>query len=184
MKNVLYFIGISVFIVTLSSCQQKSQKEVNNEMLTLAEAEAQFISNLCKADTDTVINMSTQFMEKLRMGELKNAIKMLYTINGLQLDTLSTKQQRQYLQKFEAFPVRSYQLSYYSFSTQGNNDVKFIYDFSEPNAKQKSLLSIMFNPIKIDNQWYLTLKGKNNYSQEQLNTPHKQSPAPMEITKK
>lgn len=40
----------------------------------------------------------------------------------------------------------------------------------------------MFNPIKIDNQWYLTMKNIGQSSQEMQNRPTDKSVAPAEIT--
>lgn len=182
MKNILHCAAIILLFVTLASCREQL-KDSEKKMITLSEAEKKFMDQLCKADTDTVLKISTCFMEALKCKQLNEAVKMLFTVNGLQLDTLSNQERQHFLRKFEVLPINSYKMDYYSFSTQGNNDVKFSYVFSEPGEKQKSVLSIMLNPVKIDGAWYLTLKGKNNYSQEQLIPPHKDSPAPMEIIK-
>ena len=89
------------------------------------------MDQLCKADTDTVLKISTCFMEALKCKQLNEAVKMLYTVNGLQLDTLSNQERQHFLRKFEVLPINSYKMDYYSFSTQGNNDVSFIINICE-----------------------------------------------------
>lgn len=181
-KNRFYYAALAWLIVMLAACREQP-KEAEKKMMTLGEAEMKFTDGLCKADTDTVLTIATRFMEALKDRKLDTAMKMLHTVNGLQLDTLSIPEQRYFLHKFEVMPPCSYKMDYYCFSTQGNNDVKFSYVISAPDEKQKPTLSIMLNPVKIGDTWYLTLKGKHNYSREQLVPPHKNSPAPMEIIK-
>lgn len=179
--NILY-IGILLLVaVGWTSCHnQPTQKEPASKLKPLEEAEAEFRATLCRADTDTVLAQAALFMEQLKAGKVDEAIGMLHTINGLQLDTLSAEQKESYAKRFRTYPVQSYKLDYYSFSTQGNNDVKYSYDFNGEGAR----MSLMLNPVKIDDTWYLALKGKFNYSQEQSNPRHTRSPAPMEVVKK
>lgn len=174
--SMLFFAAVIGF----SACQNQPSKE-QGKMKTLEDAETEFLQTLDKTDTSTVITQSKLFMEKLQAGNVEEAIDMLYILNnGLLLDTLTAEQKESYAKRFRTYPIRSYQLDYYSFSTQGNNDVKFSYDFTGKGAR----MNLMLNPVKIDTTWYLTMKGKFNYSQEQAKPRHPHSPAPLEIIKK
>ena len=62
---------------------------------------------------------------------------------------------------FRIFPVVDYELVYYSFQLEGINDVKYKIIFAqEENVAEngEAATALMFNPVKVDGSWYLTVK--------------------------
>ena len=62
---------------------------------------------------------------------------------------------------FTVFPVLNYRMVYFNFSTEGRNDVKYEIEFFEKadsTDQAPNTIGLMFNPVKVDDQWYLTMK--------------------------
>lgn len=129
-----------------------------------------FRQGLTSKDTAEVISLATDFMDKLKAGEIDSAFRMIRIVAESGLDTLSDKQMESYRKRFKLYPVKDYKLDYYSFSLEHNNDVKFMYEFT--GSDEKAFMGLMLNPVKTDGVWILTMKGMNGYSKEQLNQPH------------
>ena len=112
----------------LGACSTKGHEE---KMKTQKEAEDEFVATLTAADSSAVLTLCTQCMDLLKAKETDKALDMLYSIDDAGIAKPLTIQQREALTKrFQRFPVIRYQLDYLSFSTQGNNDVKYKIEFT------------------------------------------------------
>jgi hypothetical protein len=83
--------------------------------------------------------------------------------------------------RFRMFPVRSYERLYYSFSTEGNNDISYSYVFSPAkDGSPAQTMKLMFNPVYVDGQWYLALKdvGMSSKDLPKELQIHELAPAP------
>ena len=180
-KSLLY---ISFIICCFSACNNKKNVQKEESVKSWGEAKAEFVSELSSSDTSSVKTMAFQCMDLLKTDSISQALDMLYTIEGNKLRKLSEEEKIQLKNRFKIFPIIDYKFEGMTFSTQGNNDVKFTYYFSKPENPQDApkALGLMFNPIKIDNQWYLTMKNIGQSSQEMQNRPTDKSVAPAEIT--
>ena len=75
--------------------------------------------------------MYTVYGSSKKLKETDKALDMLYSIDDAGIAKPLTIQQREALTKrFQRFPVIRYRLDYLSFSTQGNNDVKYKIEFT------------------------------------------------------
>lgn len=173
------------FIVTLLlgyimfSC---GQKETKGRMKTYGDAEKEFIATLTKEDSISVLNQARICMDSLKVGNIESALEMLYVVKGNQILPLGGESLKETREHFQRFPVVDYQLDYFTFSTQGCNDLKYRIKFSRKDEKGNiPAIAFMFNPVKIDNRWYLCIKGKDQSSKDILNPREKNSPAPSEI---
>ena len=112
----------------LGACSTKGHEE---KMKTQKEAEDEFVATLTAADSSAVLTLCTQCMDLLKAKETDKALDMLYSIDDAGIAKPLTIQQREALTKrFQRFPVIRYRLDYLSFSTQGNNDVKYKIEFT------------------------------------------------------
>ena len=180
-KSLLY---ISFIICCFNACNNKKDTQKEETVKSWGEAKAEFVSELSSSDTANVKTIAFQCMDLLKADSINQALDMLYTIEGTKLRKLSEEEKIQLTKRFKIFPVIDYKFEGMTFSTQGNNDVKFTYYFSKSENPQDApkALGLMFNPIKIDNQWYLTMKNIGQSSQEMQNRPTDKSVAPAEIT--
>lgn len=173
-----------VIVTLLLVCIQFScgQKETKERMKTYGDVEKEFIATLTKEDSIKVLNQARICMESLKAGNIEAALGMLYVVKGNQVLPLGGKDLKETREHFQHFPVVDYNLDYFTFSTQGCNDLKYRIKFREKDKKGNvPAIAFMFNPVKIDNRWYLCIKGKDQSSKEILNPREKKSPAPSEI---
>lgn len=181
-RSLIYLVLVACF---LNSCnEQKKEGSREGTVKSWGEAKAEFVSELSSSDTANVKTMAIKCMDLLKSDSIDQALDILYTVEGTKLRKLSEEENARLKNRFKIFPVIDYKFEGMTFSTQGNNDVKFTYYFSKPENPQDApkALGLMFNPIKIDNQWYLTMKNIGQSSQEMQNRPTDKSVAPAEIT--
>lgn len=116
---------------------------------------------LTAEDTAQVLNKSRNCMDLLKAGNIDEALKMIYVLRDGKAIPLPAEKEKQLRKNFKFFPVTDFKLDYYSFSNTDNNDVKFQIEFFKhtgPDDKTPNTIGFMFNPIKADGTWYLTVK--------------------------
>ena len=148
----------------LGACSTKGHEE---KMKTQKEAEDEFVATLTAADSSA-----------------DKALDMLYSIDDAGIAKPLTIQQREALTKrFQRFPVIRYRLDYLSFSTQGNNDVKYKIEFTPRSDSDTpgSSMGFMFNPIKANGEWVLAIKDGRQPSREAATPLHDDAPAPVDV---
>lgn len=174
MKKVIFIF----FAIILVSCGSPVQNK--KEWKTQQDAENEFIASLTSSDTTNVLHLADSCMTLLKDGLLQDAVDMIYVLYNGVLYKKNSSYTESLINQFKALPVVSYGLNYYSFSTQGNNDISF-YIFSSEESSYS--MKLMFNPVFIDGRWYLTFKDGYQSSKElpdELQI-HKLAPAPKEI---
>ena len=152
------------------------------KIVTYQDAEREFVSSLTQSDTLGVIASTNAFMESLKNGDIDAAISNLTVLDGDVLYALGDESLKELKTRFQNFPVADYTLLRYSFSTQGLNDVVYRYSFDGPLSDAAGM-KLVFNPIKVGDTWYLSLKDGSQSSKDK--TVHRQihpmSPAPAPI---
>lgn len=141
-----------VLILGLAGCGKKQP----------TDERAAFRSQLTAEDTAQMLALCDQCMEKLKAGRVDEALASLhlYDDSAHTVLPLSPEKERELRRTFRLFPVVSYTRIYFTFTTEGLNDVKYNIEFFEKEAGDPTPNSIgfMFNPVKVDGQWYLTVK--------------------------
>lgn len=181
-KPILY---LSLALACLSACTANHRQGDPNggRVKSLEEAEAEFLPTLTAADSTTVKSMAIRCMDLLKADSMDKALDMLYIVRGTKLQKLTEEDKTRLQKRFEIFPVLEYEFEGMSFSTQGNNDVKFKTKFLEKSeSNTPTSIGMMFNPVKIGDQWYLTMKNIGQKSQDVSRPLRKNSVAPAEIT--
>ncbi len=183
MKKYLKLASILVCLLAVFSCgQRKQQNKQAVTMKTNIEAEKEFIASLTAEDTTIVLEMGVRCMDFLKSGQVDSALNMLYYIDlqSARAKRLTDERKAKLSARFEKLPVVDYSLDYYSFSTQGNNDLKYRTKFaSGPEGKSTSF---MLNPIKSrEGLWVLAIKDGRYPSDQSVEKLHDLSPAPFYI---
>ena len=140
-------------LLVLTACGRKE---------TVSEAE-QFRSELTREDTTQMLALCGQCMETLKQGKIDEALSQmrLYNDSTRTVSPLSAEKQAELRRTFRLFPVIDYKLDYYSFDVEGRNDVKYSIEFfkkENPDDPTPNTIGFMFNPVKVDGQWYVTVK--------------------------
>ena len=163
----------------LFSCGRKETKE---RMKTYADAEKEFVESLTRTDSITVVEMSQRCMDSLKARNVEAALEMLYVMKGGMVMKLTGEDAEELRRHFSTFPVMDYRLEHFTFSTQGCNDLKYKIEFAKKDINGNvPAMAFMFNPVKIDGNWYLCIKGQNQFSKDMLHPRAGNSPAPGEV---
>lgn len=155
-KNNLLFIFVLIVSCCLCSCGGKKKATTSQE---------EFLMGLTAEDTAQILNLSRSCMDTLKGGHIDEALQMLYVMRDGKAIPLPAEKEQQLRKNFKFFPVIDYSLDYYTFSNADNNDVKFRIEFfkhSGPDDKTPNTIGFMFNPVKIDGTWHLTVKEATN----------------------
>lgn len=161
MRKLLYFALASAFILIAVSCGNKPKSRI--------EETIDFRSSLTEADTMQMLKICDDCMELLKNKDIDGALSMLneYIDSTNSVQPLSDATRAKYTRIFNMFPVLEYQLAGYTFVLEGINDVKYSIKFAEEEHPEKNgepKTSFMFNPVKIEGQWYLTVKRPDQES--------------------
>ena len=153
MKKLIFFSFAVLIMLSVSSCKKKTHLQKVQE----------FTSSLTSADTTQMLKLSNDCMELLKAKKIDNALSMLYEYNDSikEVTPLSEKSRKRYERMFHIFPVLDYKMEYYSFQLEGVNDVKYRIIFGQedqPDVNGEAATALMFNPVKVDGNWYLTVK--------------------------
>lgn len=178
MKKVIFILAA---LTVLASCNRGPKYSGAHGEKTQIDAEKEFVSSISNVDSLAVVTLSDRFMSLLKDGKISEAVDMIYVLHDNVLYQKNDSFSNDLIRRFTMFPVVSYKLNYFSFSTAGNNDVSYTYSFTEDEASSK--MKLMFNPVKIDDVWYLTMKDGSQSSKDlpkdkQIND---MAPAPAEV---
>lgn len=158
-----------------------TKKEVRFK--TFQEASGEFISSLTQNDTTIVLELGTNIMELLKKNKIDEALDLLYMIKDYQLYRLDSDKKESLKNRFKMFPVLDYKYENISFISQGMNDIKYTVTFLPESVNNNSkTIVLMFNPVKVNGNWYFTVKEKGQLSSDTEEKIHPQSFAPKEIT--
>jgi hypothetical protein len=177
MKKVLVLLAAFAVLV---SCSRPKYSGSRGEK-TQKDAEAEFVASLSKSDEEALLALADDCMSKFQAGRVDEALDMIYVLYNNVVYKKSASYTAELLQRFKMFPVLSFERLYHSFSTEGNNDISYSYVFAPASSGQSAqTMKLMFNPVYVDGQWYLTFKDG---SQSSLDLPvdkqvHELAPAP------
>ena len=146
---------------------------------TYQDAEKQFISSLTQADTVAVLKLGSTVMRCLKQGQVDSAMLNLYVLKDDELRPMDEASKARFSERFTVRPVQSYMISGMSFSTPGVNDLSF--RFSPNENVNNGALKLMFNPVKVDGQWYLAVKDAFMMSKDLASKPEPNAPVPAPV---
>lgn len=153
MMKYIHLLAFLSLGLAVTSCHKKTRVEEIQE----------FRLELTSEDTVSMLKMCDDCMESLKAGKIDEVIGSLreYNDSTNSISPLTPETEAAYRKKFQLFPVHSYKRAYYSFQLEGCNDVKYEVEFAETDNVQETgeyKTNYMFNPVKIDGVWYLTMK--------------------------
>lgn len=157
MKKILFLILFITSLFVFVSCNQNNKKQSKEEQVT------EFVSQLTEADTTAMLDACDNCMKMLQDGKIDEVMNVLYEYDDSlnQVNPLSESTVQRYRRVFTMFPVIDYVRQYYSFQLEGLNDVKYSVKFTPDNeetGEKGAQTTFMFNPVKVDGSWYVTVK--------------------------
>lgn len=158
MKRLFYPI---LFIFVLSffyACKEK--------VLVPRVPVNEFQAALNNEDTLNMLNICDSSMELLKVGDIDAVINQLYEYDDSTktVNPISDEAALSFRRRLQLFPVYDFKRVSYKFFEEGLNDVKYEVIFAEENHPEVNGVPktfFMFNPVKVDGQWYLCVKQAN-----------------------
>ena len=176
MKRLNFLLAALVVLVSCGPHYSGSRGEK-----TQKDAEAEFLSSLTKSSEEAVLALADGFLGKLQAGQVEEAVNMIYVLYNDVVYQKSASYTNQLLQRFRSIPVLSFERVYYSFSTEGNNDISYSYVFAPATETMPAqTMKLMLNPVYVDGEWYLTFKdvGQSSKTLPLEKQIHELAPAP------
>ena len=173
MKRTLVLLLISLAIF---SCKTR------NTFRTYEMAEQEFRSSLTAQDTLAVLALGANFMDAIKNGNIEVELQDLCVLYRDTLYKVSDESLNLLRDRFTGVPITDYSLASMSFSTPGNNDLSYRYVMSGTVGSGPAF-KLMFNPVKVGGNWYLTLKDGSMSSLDKSPNAqvHPHSPAPNPV---
>lgn len=150
---------------------------------TYQDAEKEFLASLTELDTFTVLAMGQEFMQDLMVGgNLDSALASLTLVEYNVLYKVGDNTIEELKARYSKHPVTDYACIRYSFSTPGNNDLVYRYTTNGELGTGPGM-KLVFNPVKVEGNWYLTLKDayQSSLDVHEDDQVHPLSPAPDPI---
>ena len=146
-KFTLPLMTVAMALLTSCKGEQKTSSQIFQEGLTAQ-------------DSTIMLQKCDSCMQFLSEGRIDDALNMLveYDDSLQQVSPLSDETRASCMRKFTLFPVLKYELVYVSFIESGVNDAKYEVQFG-PDEAGAPKTSFMFNPVKVNGQWYLCVKN-------------------------
>lgn len=143
---------MAIALVAFAACTGTDKKTDSQE----------YQEGLTAQDSTIMLQKCDSCMQLLSEGRIEDALDMLveYDDSLQQVSPLSDETRASYKRKFTLFPVIKYDLQYVSFMEAGLNDAKYEVQFG-PDEAGAPKTAFMFNPVKVDGQWYLCVKTAN-----------------------
>ncbi|MBQ8486592.1 MAG: hypothetical protein IJ533_02955 [Prevotella sp.] len=160
MKKIVFFVS-ALLLIGVSACKEKKSQAPGEP--------TEFQLGLSAEDSTSIVKLGDECMTYLKNGKIDEALGMLcqYDDSLNEIAPLSEEQLASYKKKFLMFPVREYQLAYFSFTEEGLNDLKYDVVFG-PEAAGNPKTSYMFNPVKVNGEWHLSVKTAMQDVDEQM----------------
>ena len=179
MKKLIFILSV---LILVASCKSGTHYSGSRGEKTQKDAEAEFLSSLTQSAQDDVLNLADECMKKFQVGQVEEAVDMIYVLYNNVVYKKSASYTTSLINRFKRqFPVMSFKRLYYSFSTEGNNDISYSYTFGPEENGNAPTMKLMFNPVYVDGKWYLTFKDGSQSSRDlpldkQI---HEMAPAPQ-----
>lgn len=158
MRRILFILlGISI----LCSCNRSSKAPVYRTHL---DAENEFVASLSASDTTAMLGLTDKFMSLVKDGYVVDAVNMITVLSNSVVYKPSDNYFDELVNRFSSMQIASYNLAGYYFTTEGNNDVCYQTVSKSVNGREPKNVKVTFNPIKVDGEWFLTLKDGNQSS--------------------
>lgn len=123
----------------------------------------EFQAGLNEQDTLTMLKICDDCMELLKSGDVETVVSQLheYDDSTQTVTPISDDAANSFRRRLKIFPVKDFHRVSYKFFEEGLNDVKYEVIFAEEEHPEQNGVPktfFMFNPVKVNGQWYLCVK--------------------------
>ena len=147
-------IGFALFLTVLLGACNSKDKPSNQE----DDANLMPVFEFSSEDSLRVSELSDQYVACLNANDLETAADMLYTVRNDSVFPLTDEQKSSFMGAMSQLPKFGFQKKELILKTDLDNKVRIAVLMSESGSleEEKATINLFVNPVKIDNQWYLT----------------------------
>lgn len=140
---LLFALAATFSFQSCSSCSKDKERNVKFNDITL----------LTKEDTTRVLNMTKEFMDNLKNGNIDAALDKLVAAKNDTISHITAEQRTKYKQQFERFPVLEYEIETSDFKSRNFATATYRYRFmdnptDDPNYPVHMRLTIEVKKIE------------------------------------
>lgn len=154
MKDVEFLFLLCLVMV---ACSNGKSKQGTKEVEDVS-------SIFCKEDTNTVVRLTTEYLDHLKKKEFEQALQMLHYAKSDSLSGISETERDDLTEQYSTFPVLSYEIKGVVFNPDLlNAEVMYTIEFFKLEPGQEGIPNTMnfrLNVQKMDDVWYLGVLNK------------------------
>lgn len=156
----------SLLVVLLFGCAGESKKASPTVEEILLPPTAEYTGQ----DTTAIMNLVNQYVDLLKAEDYDAMTRMLYVYTGGNVLPYTAEQCDSLARGFKMLAVFDAQVTSFILRSTENNQVGItIQIIPDGNiAEGKGITRFYLNPVKFEDQWYLTILDKDAYGYEDL----------------
>ena len=109
-------------------------------------------------DTTTVVQMTTDFLEQVKQGNIEDAVSRLYVYENEQVRQLNEQERQDCSFLYSMFPVYDFKVDSFRFIKETDTNVHFHLIIEDPaTTASPRTRNGLIRPVRINGVWYLTL---------------------------
>lgn len=113
---------------------------------------------LSNNDTTTVWQMSSDFLDLLRAGNLDEAVSTLYMLDGEEVRPLPDDRKAECTAVLGLYPVYDYSIDELIFYKETDSEVKYTLVIQDPSTTSSpATMKGTIRPVRRGDMWYITL---------------------------
>lgn len=149
-KSAIIIISLLSFLAI--SCNKKQESNVSSE-------EKLVFMELSQVDTTAVLSLVNQYLDKLLSGDYEAASNMLYVRSNDTIGKIPAHIANKMTLSMQAFQPIRYEIEHLKFRDEWDCEVKYVAILfeKEPDNTAPDRISFRLKPIRLNNQWYLTI---------------------------
>ena len=163
MNKKYYLLLTAVVALLMAGC--KSDKKTNFKFDDQSDQPQMELSSY---DSITVRQITNDFLELVKNGQIDEAITHLYVLEGEEVKPLPDEQKEECRFSLGAFDFKGYAIKQLVFFKETDSEVEYALYLDDPvQVRKPRTFNGLIRPVRRDGTWYITLANGNQHSEIQ-----------------
>ena len=157
----MFFVTVASFaLLLLWACSDGKKTPAVGQ-----QGEPQMV--LSANDTATVLQLSNDFLELVKNGQIDEAIARLYVLEGDEVQPLPEKMRENCYATLDAFEIKGYAVNSFTFNSETDTEVRYSLYLKDPaTTSNPPAINGLILPVRRDGTWYITLANAEGEIQQ------------------
>lgn len=117
-------------------------------------------------DTTTVLQLTSEFLDKVQAGNIEEAISSLYILDGEEVRPLPDDRKQECRFVLGMHTVYRYHIETLTFYKETDSEVKYVLTIQDPaTTSSPATMNGLIRPVRRDGMWYITLANNDTETQ-------------------